>query len=47
MKENKTYKEWLKQENAFEASVTVEGKTKNKHTWIKMIKISEELLVAK
>jgi hypothetical protein len=28
MKENKTYKEWLKQEDAFEASITVEGKTK-------------------
>jgi hypothetical protein len=28
MKENKTYKEWLKQEDAFEASLTVEGKTK-------------------
>jgi nucleotide-binding universal stress UspA family protein len=28
MEENKTYKEWLKQEDEFEASVTVEGKTK-------------------
>jgi hypothetical protein len=45
MKENKTYKEWLKQEDTFEASVTVEGKTKEQ-AYLELNAKNNEIAVA-